>query len=399
MMGKPNNILRWAFCLYAFSLHYEMLSLPGGMTLPKIAGLLYFLLVLPYAPIMFRTDRIAQYVFCVVAMPIVFMFSNIINGGEKLADTSFLLNIGMFWIIMNHYRNDHRIINDFIIWYTLGAIVLTVFFVLGIGVNISDLSGRMHMFGDDENTDTNAIGTRTALAIIFVVYLIIRVKPLLVKGVLIAALAGMISLSALLASRTGLLIWVIGVAGTLFLSAKKKVYKVAIIGGVILLGVVALHYAESEELLIYNRIMNSYEDKDLSGRDDIWKMYLPAIEQNPILGVGMDGMYEWGKSHGYGDISPHNVFIEVTLYGGIFGLLLLSYFVWSIIVLRIKRYRKTKEFIYFSFLLPMLFQLLSGQVLYMKLFWVLAALSIAESLQLVPRKKVLHQDEESIVYS
>ena len=366
--------------------------------MPKLAAFIYVIVLLLTTKETFRLDRIELYIITPFLLAIVFLLSNFINSGQGYLNIPFLLNIFLFWFIINHYRRNQKILGCFIIWYVLGAIVLSACFVMGIGVHLNE-TGRMTMFGDSTNTDTNSIGTRTGMAIILIVYLIMELKNKWLKLILSLPLLALISLSAMLASRTGILVWVLGVSCLVLFSIKKRIYKFVAVCCLISAGIIGFNIMESEELKVYERIMDSVEKGDVSSRDDLWKMYVPAVEQNPVWGIGIDGMNMWSRVRIGDEMSPHNVFLEVALLGGLIGISVFLWFIGSITYTRVRRYLQTKEFVYVTFLIPMYAQLVSGQVLYVKWFWVLAALSIAESLQLSKKTILSKRNETGIVYS
>ena len=372
MKRKLQNL---AFCAYAFSLNFEMLSPFGeNFSVSKIAAYCYIASLCLDIKKIFNTCQIGLYVICLFLMVIIFMISDLVNGGATFVNISFLLNVFLFWFIANHYREDNTILDKGIISYYFGSILLVLFFILGIGVSINEIGGRLTMFGDNEN----AVGIKTATAIVFSVYLLLKTKKLWHRCVMMLPLIGLISLNMMTASRTGLAIWSLGVLTLLFFNIRSRVNRVLLIASIGFVFIFSLSNMK-EELVLYDRIMEVSEKGDLSGRDDIWKSYLPAIENNPILGVGYDGTQVWGKHYLGEDISPHNVFIEILLYGGVVGLTPFVMFLAMMVIHRFKKYKEEHQIFYVTFLLVIFAYLLSGQMLYVKLFWLLSSLGIAES--------------------
>jgi len=70
-------------------------------------------------------------------------------------------------------------------------------------------------------------------------------------------------------------------------------------------------------------------DSTLTGRTDIWRQYLPMAMQHPLLGHGFGGFWTKETIAYQGVNSVHNGYLEVILYLGFIGLILVSLFLLS----------------------------------------------------------------------
>jgi O-antigen ligase len=141
-------------------------------------------------------------------------------------------------------------------------------------------------------------------------------KPVCVGLMLVAMLMVLLSGSrgALIASCVGAL--------TLLVTARISVAsKVAAAGALALIGAAILlntRTGENARDVFESRIVEqTIHQRYLAGRDDLWLDAADWIQERPWLGWGLNGYR--ANSWTY----PHNIFLEVTVEGGIVGLLLL----------------------------------------------------------------------------
>jgi len=146
----------------------------------------------------------------------------------------------------------------------------------------------------------------------------------------------------------------------------------------------ALIYAGSKLLTtdssMVKRLLLTAEEGNTAGRTDIWKALLPYIWQHPLFGVGQTGYVAISQealghvySDGRGGFSPHNVLLEVTLYTGFVGLMIMLSFWYKIFKIDIKSYLIQKNSTGLISLIPILGCILSGQILTTKIAWLLYA--------------------------
>src|SRR5690606_9970615 len=106
----------------------------------------------------------------------------------------------------------------------------------------------------------------------------------------------------------------------------------------IIIGILIMNYVLSSEIL-YQRLVASIKEQDLSDRNIIWQTLIPLINNNVFFGVGLTG-YELYCFKVFGRIiSPHNVIIEVLCYTGIIGLLSYSWLLYKIAQVSWQKYR------------------------------------------------------------
>ena len=126
------------------------------------------------------------------------------------------------------------------------------------------------------------------------------------------------------------------------------------------------------EILI-QRLLQSAEGGDLAGRDVIWRALLALIYDNPIFGVGKTGYAYFTQINFGGLTSPHNVLLEVVCYTGLFGLILYLTFLFRIGKSAFINFKVSGMLLPCLLLIPVAGFILSGQLLGVKIGWVIFA--------------------------
>ena len=126
----------------------------------------------------------------------------------------------------------------------------------------------------------------------------------------------------------------------------------------------------SEVLML--RLLQTVADQDLAGRDEVWVEIINIVQNNLIFGIGQTGYFSI-----FGLASPHNVFIEVLIYTGIVGLFLYLVFILRISIYAYKCIKIKGKILPLLLMSPIFGILLSGQILNMKLGWLVLAYIIS----------------------
>ena len=274
----------------------------------------------------------------------------------------------MFFILINHGRKDIRVIEKAMLILALGSVSLAFFYNAGIGVIYKEVYGevRATLFGDNSNITS----IRMAISILILVAAVVqnRLKIGLFRFIFLIPVIIMVNLMVETGSRVGFIALALAfIVGVFFYKTKNNLNKIfLIIAGGVSFSYFLTFILKSEVLAI--RLFNTIANLDLAGRDIIWENIISVIQSNFIFGIGQTGYFSI-----FGINSPHNVFIEVFVYTGIIGL-----FLYLIFILRITNYAfrclKIKGIILPILLLsPIYGLLLSGQILKMKLGWLVMA--------------------------
>ena len=349
-----------------FLVNFQELKIEGLdlISLPKLCALLYLFTIIPHLKRFLSTENIKKFIFPLLALYIVIVVANSVSSDSN-SNTIFSFQlmqfIVLFWIIINHGKMYPLVIEKAMLSLAFGSVVLAILFYLGYGIEV--YGGRMRMLGDNPNI----IGIRMVVASSILTLAIIqnRLGFGKIRYLMAIPLPLLITLMVQTASRVAILAFAITViVGILLFRSKVSIKRlISIPVGTIIL-ILIMQYIIGDDLL-RNRMFDTYEDHDFSGRLDIYNNLMPLVYQNPILGIG-----ETGYRTMFGEASPHNVLLEVMIYSGIIGLILYLTFISRIILQALLSLEKTGYLLPLILLIPMFGFLLSGQILDKKLGWV-----------------------------
>ncbi len=383
-MNRTIKNLQYFFvCLYFVSINFEVFSpFIEDLSVSKIAAFLYFGVSLLTPKQLFRTDKIKKYIYLPLLLFLLITFVSLINinnFSSRFFNTTLLLNIVMFWFLLNHYRRDNRIFDKGFIWFVIGSALVGTFYLLEIGTEL-DSDGRVTIFNDNPNQ----IGVKMAIASLFLIdYTLNNKYKKIYKPYYLILLIPIVSLLIATASRVAFISFIIGVVLFFILQKTRRIYSKLLI---ILVGIILINhgfnYLQQTDATILLRMDKSVNEGSISGRDEIWTGYLPTIIDNPIFGVGITGKTSVAVKYFGNDRSPHNVFIEILLYSGIVGLIIFSIFLFYFYK-NAYLYYKYNNILYPLLLsIPVMGLLLSGQLLGVKVAWLIFATALSRKLSL-----------------
>ena len=382
------NIRRYLIFLYGVSICFGTFALAGSsrnFTLSFIVAALYILSILPLLQrLPFVFHHYGRYVQPALTFLVLLCVMNVLYANEyKVAviPISIVSCLTMFICMLIHSTSDKQAVTIGIYGFMLGASILSILFMLGIGIYVEpgvimEEGERLSMFGQNQN-ELGLLMSYGISLMIMIGILYNKSKLKISRIVLVIPIIFMGTLLFASASRAAFISLVSSLVIIIFLHKTKKGFLRFVLLGV---GLIGLWYgfqamAESNGIM-YERVMTSIETGDSSGRSDIWKALLPHTLEHPIFGVGQTGyakishesltnlannMYEYGYS-------PHNVLIEVFAYTGIIGLLIMVCFWWRIWKLALSSYRQS-NLVPLLLLIPILLAMMTGQVLASKIAW------------------------------
>lgn len=373
-MLSLKSIQRIALCIFFFSINFEVYDPTGQgfLSVSKITGLFYFATIIPESNLFFKVKYIEKYlkILWIFFSYLCFIsFLNINSEDYSYFDFSIFQNIILFWLLVNHERKEAGILQTGFLFFAIGSVCLAILFKLGIGVEYSS-DARVSLFGDNENT----VGIRMAVSILIFLTLIIQKTTHIgkLRYVFICFIPIMLLLMANTGSRGSFLsLGLSFIIATLLIKTKKVISKIAILLIALFLGIFLWNFIMQIDVLKYR--LQLAEAGDLAGRQDIWYHILPLIKDHPFFGVGTTG-YSYFANRVFGHVSsPHNVILEILAYSGIFGLIL--YLVLWLLLIKeaFRNYVKKGSILPFILFIPMAILLISGQILYTKLGWVIFA--------------------------
>ncbi|MDC0080538.1 O-antigen ligase family protein [Flavobacteriaceae bacterium] len=354
---KINSLTIQNYCLYLyfFSINYENFNPTGYFSLSKLAGIIYVISAILSARIFLSLNRQQFYFYSPVIIFVVYLtlisLLNINDFSNRFIDIALIQNLLIFMVVVNHIRKDYLVLEKGMLALALGSVSVSILLFLGIGVTElpQDMFGlivRKTFF----NAGPNELAIKLSAGIVIIVSILFenRLKlNKLVRFFLLFSIPLMIISIFDTASRTAFLILpACGLAwfGFKLLASEKKLY--ALIFGSFLFAIVFIPIyfmvMQIEDFqLLAARLQDTGGGADTSqvGRLTLWLGFSSLIFENPIFGNGYSG-FDLITFNYFGFVeSPHNVFLEVLMYTGLFGFLFYSIFLSRIFLASYKLFK------------------------------------------------------------
>jgi len=367
---------RIALYIFFFSINFDEIFDPfntnGFFSVSKLTGLVYLITIMPDIKYINKSDAKNPFLLSILfffALLTVVSLLNINSISSDFFDFTIFQNIFLFWLLINNERKDHFVLEKGMLSFALGSIILALLFCTGIGIEYED--GRVGIFGDNPNV----ISLRMCISLVILILAIVqnRLKLGRLRYLLILPIPIMFQLMIETASRVGIISFsLVLIIGVVLFKTKNVFSKIAVFAGGGIVIIFLFKYIMKSEIVV-RRLLSSYEQVDLAGRDVIWQRLLPLFENNPIIGVGKTG-YAYFTQINFGfQVSPHNVILEVLFYTGIVGLLIYLYFLYRILKGGYQYYKAAGYLLPLLLLVPVMGMLISGQILYTKIGWIIYA--------------------------
>jgi O-antigen ligase len=380
--GRGLTVRTIVLCSFFASLNFEVgdpFNTGGVFTVSKLIGWIYVFTLVPQFKSFMAVAGVARFL---APLWLWFGLLTAMNvwygqaGSFAILDyLAILQNILLFGFLVMHGRKERGVLEQGMLWFAVGAAAQAGMFRAGFGVE--ELGGRISMFGDG----ANGIGLRMGAGMT-ILALAVAQDPLKLgklRYLLLLPLPFMLQLLVATGSRVALLSFGLAlITGTALFKTKRMVWKISLLAlGATVAFMVGLSVIASETLS--SRLIASYYERDLAGRDVIWADLLPLVTSHPFLGSGQTGFAQFTAMIFGGFISPHNVFLEVLCYTGVVGLSLYLWFLWRVFQSGWKSYRTEGWLLPLLLWSPIVGCLVSGQVLAWKFVWCILAYNVASA--------------------
>lgn len=316
-----NTIL---LCLFVFVLPFER-AIPflPGLSLPKAVGLVYAASLF-LNPVFLKSAMTGKVHVGLLALAAVFLFTNILNGGLfnsarlKSIDQSFLLNLIFGFFLVVHNKINPGVLLKAFSYFALGYLCLVAAYHLGFYQTLSN--GRVYMGA----ALPNALGLGGAAAVVSLVssHGTLGSRSLRESIFVLVGCVAVLSLLLATGSRSALL--AVAAILLIYIAQSSNLNRIPLI----LVGTVLGALFFDSFNVITERTISSVENQELGGRLITWLLIFDIIGEHFWTGVGRNGYDAITEFKiGYSP-SPHNVFLEVWVYGGfiaLFFLLCLTY--------------------------------------------------------------------------
>lgn len=350
----------------------------SGMSVSRFSGILYVVTLIPELKSFIRMDRISDVLLWGWGFFGLLTLVSLLNINEISKDffnISMFQNIVLFWFLINHARKDYLILEKGMLIFAFGAIAVAVMYLMGINVEYED--GRLTMFKENQNV----LGLKMCLGLVVLMANVVQDKLKIgkLRYLFLTPIPVMVNFIFATGSRLAFLSLLLClITGIILIRTKRSSDKIlAVIIGVITLFILGISLMQSE--VLKERLLNSVKNGDSSGRNEIWTNIMPLIRDNPIIGVGITGYHEFTANITSEDYSSHNVILEVMCYTGIIGLACFLSFIYLVFARGIYSYDKNGWLLPIFLIFPVVGLILSGQILDVKLGWVVFAYIISTS--------------------
>ena len=359
------NLLLYIYC---FSLPYQAVTF-GGIAIVKITGLLlsgWLAVELGFR----KFNKSDLTVVLIVSMaPLYLLIVELLRTSAADAInfyTPFISNVLLFilMILSSHALNFRR---------ALMVLVASSFIIPAVMISpLADIgeNGRVSALG----LNANFIAVLLSLSFMFLSIVARRQKTdfssLTLYLLAIVPFLGVISTG----TRFGLIVCVFFVCVVLYRATASRFGSLLASLLIALIMLAGVYVAISADLVVVTRFMQLSETFTTQGRLVLWGLALEAVDSNYIFGVGPNAFSNYIVPIMGSFMSPHNVFFEFYIYGGLIGTFLsLPILYLAMSGIRHKsRITGGGDLVYFSSII-LIFTIMLHHIIFNKLFWFLLA--------------------------
>ena len=376
------NILLYLYC---FSLPYQAITI-GGIAIVKITGLLlsgWLALELGFR----KFHKSDLFVVLLVSMaPLYLLVMEAIRTSAGYAInfyTPFISNVLLFilMILSSHSLNLRRGLTVFVI----SSFIIPIVMFSPYG-DIGEY-GRRSALGLNPNTSAIFL----SLSFLYIAIAAKQQKRIYIS--LIMYLFSLVPLLGVISTGTRFGILICGFFICIFLY-KKIALRFGKIIATFMTGIittVGIFLFIGSDLVVVTRFLELGETFTTQGRLVLWALAIESVGGNYLFGIGPDAFTSFIVPIMGSYMSPHNVFFEFYIYGGLIGALLSFNILYlAISGLTIKSNIRGNEVVYFCSVI-LLAIILLVPIVFNKFFWFLLAYVYRSSYEL----KLSHENNYS----
>jgi hypothetical protein len=381
------NPQKYAVYLFCFSLNFETLNL-FNIGIDFLASKISISILLAVSMVQYKSlFTFKNYYRYLIPILIYFGLLTTISFIKRTTafnvffDFPLFLNILIFLILINYSTIRPDILLKGLFVFALSTVFISILYFFGIE-SVTVLQGipRHSIFGGNSND----VGVKLCYSIFILASIVFENKLELGKHryYLLIFLPLLIKFMIDTNSRVAFVSFVLGCYvmfrlyyNSALLSRKTNL----LISGFILFLVAFMILLINVDLI--KRLFDIFSKGDLSGRDWIWSKIRPIISTNLVFGVGETGYAKMVALTFGGFGSPHNVILEVLCYTGLVGLLFFLVFLWRVIKAAYIKYKYQNDILPIILLIPILGMILSAQILWPKIVWLIFAFIVSQNIK------------------
>lgn len=359
------NILLYIYC---FSLPYQAITI-GGIAIVKVTGLLlsaWLFLELGFRKFN-KTDLYTILLICFAPIYLIIIETIRTSVSDSINFYStFISNILLFvlMIFSSHALNFKR-----------GVTVLVASSFIVPLVMISPFSD----VGEDGRLSALGLNANFSAILLSLSFMYLSIKARQQKTNLYSVIIYSLALIPLLGvigtgTRFGLLVCALFICIFFY---KTIAFKFGVVMASIATALVmsaGIFFAIGSDLVVIIRLLELSETFTTEGRLVLWGLAIDSVGGNYITGIGPNAFSDFIVPIMGSYMSPHNVFFEFYIYGGIFGIIL-SFPIVYIAISGVRINSNTKgsnDLVYFSSIILIVIIMLH-HIVFNKLFWFLLA--------------------------
>jgi O-antigen ligase len=372
---KSVRIKHIALCLFVFLFPFDGVTMPGGFSLTKIAGLIYiFSIVIDHERLSKILPLWKFFIPLYILYCYLFFISFLYSYYEPISRVSafnyeLTQCIVIFSLVAIDLLENRRLQSWVLLSFALSVALMSIFISQGVQVKL--VYGRLSIFGYNPNT----VGMWGVYSVVCVLSILVYDKEIFgVKRYLLFLLIPSF-LSMMVASGSRGAISIVLVLFAIFALLGGRSLKVKIYITILILALGGLMYVYiMDSAMMQRRIALGDEDK-LGGRFDIWSASIDRYWDHPILGVGETGYITANKDYRlmykYNVVTDtHNLFLYILVCGGAVGFIAFIYFLFKIYRCSWTFFKQTHNIVPFVFFcMIILYMSKSGGVLGDKTMW------------------------------
>jgi O-antigen ligase len=330
-MRKENipKLVRWLLVLFVFTIPFEAAGTSfasGSFSIAKAAGLLFTVTYLMYYNPFRRIRRlpsIPSEMWCFLSYLTIYLLSGAFLPKEYLfafvARFITLLQLIGFFYIASSLLQDFQTSRSTILSYTIAVSVLACCTLLQLpgfyGTFAGEVNGRVTAMGQNPNS----IGELMATGVVGLTGLVLTRSFRRSRNLfLILLTAPLLMLLVKTGSRAAIIGLMIGFSlyPLLLVSSKRKFWTV-LFSAFTIVGVI---YIVAHDPLSTKRLLDTYYDRSVAGRNVIFSAGIEMFQERPLLGWHpILNWYDLGSRLGEYQRDAHNLFLHLLLEVGLVG--------------------------------------------------------------------------------
>lgn len=328
---KVNRVCLYIFIFSACFEYWDPFGFADTISIAKIGTIPYFISSLPFIKKYLTLSFISRYLFPLIIFIVAGIMATVFNDqyANSIGDViniRLLQLVFVMTLICAHISLDNKVLKGILNVYLAGMFIMSSMYMF-FGIGEQYIGGRLFLFGEN----ANQTGMKTALALLLLIYgFINRENSFKKKTFYLILTIPILYLLIESGSRGALFSLLIGIFIVVLLGKMQAIKKIGLVLLSTIFSIGLFSFIYTNDVDFRNRIENSIEKGDTSGRTKLWEAAYRIVEDNVIFGVGYPGMMPAMKIYSGINQQPHNLFLELWLTSGIVGLIFFMIFLYRL---------------------------------------------------------------------